>query len=174
MTSELRSQIPKELLETHRPHLSHGQQLRRPAASPSRPAARTCRSCELLCVTQSNRTVWAAETMYTSVVFDWHRAISEIGSGMMPPTPSAALSTATTVVESSSGFVDRLTRHPPVSGCGSGSGSGSGAAGSVSIVSVDRSSGADAPHPTAKMSPTAMIPVTIPERIGLPPLSATA
>ena len=112
--------------------------------------------------------------MYTSVVFDWQRAISEIGFDAIPPTPSVALSTATTVVESSSGLADRLTRHPPVAS--SGSGFGSGAAGSVSTVSDGGSAGAGAPHPVAKMSPTATATmlVAIPERIGLPPSAATA
>ena len=51
----------------------------------------------------------SCQLTYTSVVLDWHRATSVIGLESKPPTPSVACRTDTTVVESSSGFVERLT-----------------------------------------------------------------
>ena len=55
----------------------------------------------------------SCQVIYTSVVFDWQRAISEIGSLPKPPTPSDASIPAITVVESSSGFVVVCTSHTP-------------------------------------------------------------
>ena len=59
----------------------------------------------------------SCHSTYTSVLLERHRATSRIGSLGIPPTPWVAARNATTVVESSSGFVERLVCQPPLSSC---------------------------------------------------------
>ena len=69
----------------------------------------------------------SCQLKYTSVLLDWHRATNRIGSSLNPPTPCEASRIATTVAESSIGFVVWLVRQSPSSTSGSGTDSDSGA-----------------------------------------------